>query len=199
MISMNFKSNIKDFTRHLDKVQKKQIPFATARALTWTAQDAQKAIIRRIQAVFQNRKKWWLKQQPTGVKIKSATKKYLVAKLYTLAHWGPLQESGGTKHPKRSKNLIIPTDKVPKSRRQSGGAKKMLDSSKNVFSTAKGIYRRKGGKKRKNQTVELLFHKDKTAEIKPRFEFKETAAKTAIMKFKKNFYKSLASALKTIK
>jgi len=44
---------------------------------------------------------------------------------------------------------------------------------KKVFSTARGIYRRKGGKKSKG--IELLYHKEKSANIKPRFNCKQTA------------------------
>jgi hypothetical protein len=194
---INVKSNVKEFTRHLNRIEKKQIPFATARALTWTAQDAQKEIISRIQAVFRNKKKWWLKQQPTGIKIIPARKTRLVSTVYTDAYFANLQELGGTKRPHRSKVLLIPTDKVPKSRRKAGGAATML-TQKNVFSTPRGIYRRKGGKKRKNQTIELLFHKSGTAQIRPRFHFKSTAGH-ASERFKVNFIKSLHQALKTMR
>ena len=42
MISV--KSNIKEVTKGLNSIQKKQIPFATARALTFTAKDGAKYI-----------------------------------------------------------------------------------------------------------------------------------------------------------
>ncbi|MCP4369240.1 MAG: hypothetical protein GY797_14160, partial [Deltaproteobacteria bacterium] len=114
--------------------------------MTWTAQDVQKWLIKKIPSIFIVTKKWWLKQQPTGIKIKPAKKNDLVSSIYTKAHFAPLQEEGGTKRPARSKNLVIPTKKVPKSRRKSGGAAVMLKGKK-VFSTARGIYRKKGGKK----------------------------------------------------
>ncbi len=196
MISINFKSNIKTFTKGLTRIQKKQVPFATARALTWTAQDCQKALQDRAATVFNNVKKWWLKQQPTGIKIIAATKARLISSVYTKAHFTELQEEGGTKTPSRSKNLLIPSDKVPKSRRKAGGAGIML-KTKNVFSTAKGVYRRKGGAKRKNQKRELLFHKDKRATVRPRFGFRRTAAGIAARKFKRNFFRSLEKALKS--
>jgi len=196
MLDINVKNNVKEFTRHLNSIEKKQIPFATARALTWTAQVAQKALQDWIPKVFNVTKKWWLKQQPTGIKIKPAKKNRLIAEVYTDAYFARLQEKGGTKRPHRSKALVIPTAKVPKSRRKAGGAAQML-KTKNVFSTKKGIYRRKGGKKRKNQTVELLFTKEQTAHIKPRFRFEETAAKAAVRIFKDKFFDSLQRALKT--
>ena len=79
MISINVKSNVKQFTKGLRRIEKKQIPFATARALTWTAQDAQKWLIKKIPSIFNVNKKWWLKQQPTGIKIKPAKKNDLVS------------------------------------------------------------------------------------------------------------------------
>lgn len=194
MISINVKSNVKQFTRHLTKIEKKQIPFATARALTWTAQDVQKWLIKKIPAIFNVTKKWWLKQQPTGIRIKPAKKNHLISSVYTKAYFAPLQEEGGTKRPTRSKNLVIPTKKVPKSRRKSGGATAMLKGKK-VFSTSRGIYRRKGGKKSKS--LELLYHKESSANVKPRFNFKRTAHTIATRMFKRNFLKSLASALKS--
>jgi len=194
MISINVKSNVKQFTRHLTKIEKKQVPFATARALTWTAQDVQKWLIKKIPAIFNVTKKWWLKQQPTGIKIKPAKKNHLISSIYTKAYFASLQEEGGTKRPTRSKNLVIPTKKVPKSRRKSGGAVVMLKGKK-VFSTSRGIYRRKGGKK--SRAIELLYHKDSSANVKPRFNFKKTAHRIATRMFKRNFLKSLASALKS--
>ena len=145
MISINVKSNIKQFTRDLSRIEKKQVPFATARALTWTAQDVQKWLIKKIPSIFNVTKKWWLKQQPTGIKIKPAKKNHLVSSIYTKAYFANLQEEGGTKIPIKSKKLLIPSKKVPKSRRKAGGAALMLKGKK-VFSTARGIYRGKGGK-----------------------------------------------------
>lgn len=194
MISINVKSNVKQFTKGLKRIEKKQIPFATARALTWTAQDAQKRLIKKIPSIFNVTKKWWLKQQPTGIKIKPAKKNHLVSSVYTNAYFAERQEEGGTRRPTKSKNLVIPTKKVPKSRRKAGGATVMLKGKK-VFSTARGIYRRKGGKKSKS--LELLYHKEKSANIKPRFNFKQTVRTIATRTFKRNFLKSLANALKT--
>lgn len=198
MIDLNVKSNIKEVTRHLNDIQKKQVPFAAARALTWTAQDAQSYIQDKIQTIFNITKKWWLKQQPTGIKIIPAKKNHLVSSVYTDAYFGPLQEEGGTKRPRRSKSLLIPTDKTPKSRRKAGGAAASL-KAQNVFSDKRGIFRRTGGRKRKNQKLAMLFHRDDSAKIKPRFGFKTMAAKIAAKKFKDNFLKSLEQALKTMR
>jgi hypothetical protein len=196
MLKISVRSNVKEFTRGLTRKQKTQVPFATARALTWTAQDVQKAIIEHIPRAFNVTKKWWLKQQPTGIKIRPANKTNLSARVYTNAHFARLQEEGGTKRPAKAANLLVPTSKVPKSRRKSGGAAVMLKQKK-TFSTRKGIYRRKGPKK--SSVVEMLFARTKTAHIQPRFGFKRTAIKTVRARFKRNFKRSLSKALDTAK
>lgn len=194
MMELNIKSNVKSFTRYLSTVQRKQVPFALARALTWTAQDCQKAIQDSIPKRFTVTKKWWLKQQPTGIKIKPAKKDKLWAVVYTEAYFAKLQEDGGIKTPFRAKKLQVPTDKVPKSRKKAGGAAVMLGQKK-VFSNRRGVFRKVGRKKERR--VELLFWKTRSAVITARFGFKAMAYKTAAKVFDENFRRSLAKALKS--
>ena len=194
MFVLNVKSNVKDFTRYLDNVQRRQVPFALARALTWTAQDGQSAVVDQIQKVFETRVKWWAKNQPTGIKIQPAKKDRLTALVYTDAYFAQLQEDGGIKTPFKAGKLQVPTDKVPKSRRKAGGVKIMLEQKK-TFSTKRGVFRKVGGKK--DRRVELLFWKSKTAVIKPRFGFRSVVYNTALKIFLEKFSRSLASALKT--
>lgn len=188
------KDNIKEFTRWLTDVQKKQVPYATALALTRTAQDVQTHIIKAITSIFNVTKKWWLKQQPTGIKIKSANKKTLHSRIYTDAYFAELQEHGGTKRPHNNRTMAVPTDITPKSRRKSGGAAVMMKQKK-TFSIRSGIYRRKG--KGKNSTIEKLFTYSKTANIKARFGFKPMAARVAARQFPKRFKEALTRALKS--
>jgi hypothetical protein len=193
MMELNVKHNAKAFIRQLDRVQRKQVPFALARALTWTAQECQKAIQDQIPKTFSVSKKWWMKQQPTGIKIKPAKKNKLWALVYTNAYFARLQEEGGIKTPLRAGKLQIPTDKVPKSRRKAGGARIMLGQKK-VFSHKGGVYRKVGRKKERR--VELLFWKTRTATITPRFGFKALAHKVGSKVFPEKFRLSLADALK---
>lgn len=194
MLAISVRSNVKEFTRKLDRIERRQVPFATARALTWTVQDAQKHIIDKIPSIFNRTKRWELKQQPTGIKIRPATKARLIASVYTNAYFAHLQEFGGTKRPNKGKNLLVPTDRVPKSRRKSGGAGVMLKQKK-TFSTRSGVYRRKGPKKR--SVVELLYWRTKSADITPRFGFRRMAKKQARRRFDRNFARSLGKALAT--
>lgn len=194
MMVLNIKSNAKAFVRRLDRIQRKQVPFALARALTWTAQDCQAAIQKQIPATFNTTKKWWLKQQPTGIKIKPAKPAKLWAIVYTEAYFARLQEDGGLKTPLRAGKLQVPTDKVPKTRRKSGGVAVML-AQKKTFSNRGGVYRKVGRKKERR--VELLWWKTRTAIITARFGFMALAYKTGAKAFEKKFRDSLAMALKT--
>jgi hypothetical protein len=194
MIELNVKSNAKSFIHQLNSVQKKQVPFALARALTWTAQDCQAAIQKEIPKRFEVTRKWWLKQQPTGIKIQPAKKDRLEAGVFTSAYFARLQEEGGIKTPLKAGKLQVPLERVPKSRRKSGGAKIMLDQKK-VFGTRRGVYRKVGRKKERR--VELLFWKTRTAMIIPRLGFMDTAYKVAAAVFPEKFQRSLASALKS--
>lgn len=51
-IKIDVRSDVKEITRYLNRVQKKQIPFATALALTKVAQDAKKALRANMGVVF---------------------------------------------------------------------------------------------------------------------------------------------------
>jgi hypothetical protein len=147
MMSMSVKSNVKDFVKHLDKVQKKQVPFATARALTWTVKESQKAIQEAIPHTFKVTKKWWLAKQPTGIKVRSAKKTDLEAVVYTTAYFAKLQEEGGIKIPFRGRGILVPTELTPRYGRRSGGAKKLIAGVK-VLKFKKRTSAGKGGGKR---------------------------------------------------
>jgi hypothetical protein len=53
-MQISVKADIKELTRKLNRIQKKQIPFATAQALTWTAQDVRTDLYRNMKKVFDN-------------------------------------------------------------------------------------------------------------------------------------------------
>ncbi len=208
MLKINVKSNVKKFTRNLNNIQRKQIPFATARALTWTAGAAQTDIQKKIPKTFQTTRKWWLKQQPTGVKVRPAKKNALTATVYTNAYFAKLQEEGGLKAPFKAGGLLIPSDKVPKYGRKAGGARKVLQQKKvlkrggmaggdpviTLKSGKRGVFRRRT---KKRLPIELMYTYVPQASVRGRFGFKKTAATAAKRDFEKLFAKSLNMALKS--
>lgn len=191
-MEITVQDNIKEFTRKLTEFQRKQIPYATSRALNDIAVAAQEQIQEEIPTKFNVRKKWWLKQQPTGIKVKFSRKDDLHSAVYTNAHFAQLQEEGGTKTPHRSHHLAIPTGSVPKKYFTSKGAREMVSANSRVFLTKKGIFRRKGKK-----NVELLWSFATSARVTPRFGFAATATKVVKSKFGQFFAKRLQQSLRT--
>lgn len=206
MIRFNLKSNVKQFTRHLNNVQKRQVPFATARALTWTAKATQAELQRLMPMTFNVTRKWWLKTQPTGIKITPAKKLDPVAVVYSKAYFANLQEQGGIKHPFKGRGILVPTEQVPKYGRKAGGAAKVLAGRKILRSGGKaggdpivtmpngckGVFRRRG---KKRLPIERLYSFVPEANIRPRMNFKAHAAQTVRKQFNPLFQKSLAMAL----
>lgn len=194
MVELYLRDNVREFTKWLTDVQKQQVPYATSRALNDTAVDGQNSVQKFITGVFQNRKKWWLKQQPTGIKVKFSNKRDLHARVHTSAYFLPLQKKGGTKRPKTAKNLAIPTAAVPKKYRTSHGAREMMADKKNVFSTPKGVFRRTGKKK-----LTLMWSLSPSAKIKPVFEWETIITKVVNRRFGTHFKKRLEQALASAK
>lgn len=195
-MEIRLQSNIKEFTRELTAIQKQQVPYATSRAINDTAVNAQDDVIAAIPRVFNNLKKWWLKQQPTGIKVKFSNKANLHAQVHTSAYFAKIQEEGGVKQPRTAKNLAVPTAKVAKKYRTSHGAREMMDAQKNVFRTPKGVFRRTG---KKRYPIQLLWSFTPTAKVKPRFRFYDTCKRAVMRRFETNFKMRLSQALATAK
>jgi hypothetical protein len=207
-LQWDVKSNVKGFAKHLNAVQKKQLPFATARALTWTAKDAQKRLQESMPETFNVTRKWWMQQQPTGIKVKSAKKAELQADVFTLAYFAFLQEEGGVKIPFKSRGILVPTSKTPKYGRKAGGAARVLAGKKiirrggkangdpvyTLASGKRGVLRRKG---KKRTPTELVYTYVPRANIRARMDFKAKAHDAAVKNFDYFFAKSLTQALKT--
>lgn len=198
-MEISVKSNVKQLQQKFSRFHRDQVPFATASALTKTVQAAQRGIQEQIPNRFNVTKKWWLKQQPTGVKIKPATKRQLWATVFTNAYFAPLQEDGGTKKPFKGSRLAVPTDNVrAKKRRRSGGVREVIDRPKTFFGKTKtgktALYRRRTKNAR---PIELLYVFSPTARITRRFRFKDTARAVAEKQFNRNFTKQMIQAIRT--
>ncbi len=194
MIGVDVKSNTKEFIKGLNNHQKKQLPFATMKALNATLGDMRKEVIENIRQKQKSSKAWWNSSQ-YGINRIYATKQKPFAVLFTKMRWAQLQEEGGIKTPK-GKHLAIPLERVPKARRKSGGAR-IMGAHPKAFFTEKGLFRKAGGKK--NPRTELLFWFSTIARIRPLFGIKKTAHRTALLKFTKHFVFWLDRAIKTAK
>lgn len=190
------KDNVKQFSRKLDLVQKRQVPFATSRALNDTAVKCQENIVINIQHRFNNRMRWYVKgSRRTGIRVEFSSKKRLPmkAEVYTNAYFAELQEQGGVKAPVSGKALALPTTNTPRKLHKSHGVR-LAKADSAVFVDKRGVFKRM----RKGK-LKLLFTWARSAQIRPRFRFEQTAATTAKRWFPRYFEKRLQQALSTMK
>jgi hypothetical protein len=177
----------------------KQIIFAAAQALTFTAKDAQTAVIENITANFIVRGKWYLPSNAFGVKVTRATKQNLSVEVKSKADWLILQQTGGTKSPKR-KAIAVPTTNVRRTKRdiiQKGQRPRNL---KNAFiiKTSKGpALARRTGKKR--YPIKIMYFLEPNVKIRKRRTFFEPVSDTFKRRFFKTFADALANAVKSAK
>lgn len=195
-ITINIKSNIKEFTKGLNFIHKDQIPYATSRTINDITYKAQVEVKRQIPNIFDNKKVWW-KNRDTGIQRTKSTKYKLEAKVYTGSknYFAYLQNEGGIKKPAKNKKLTIPfKQNVPRSRLKSGSARKYLNQ-KNVFISNDIILQ----KKYKNQKAVALYRLVKKAKIKPRFNFYKICTGVLNSNLEKCFYLNLHKAINSAK
>lgn len=198
-LEMSVQGDVQQMIRHLDRVQRNQVPFVVASSLTRTAQEAQKHIQQAIPNRFNVTKKWWLKQQPTGIKITPATKQRWIAEVYTNAYFASLQEDGGTKTPFKGSRIAVPSAQVKAAKqRRSGGVREVAGRPRTFFATTNtgktGVYRRRT---KKRYPIELLYTFTPTARIERRFGFVTLAQQSVERHFRRIFMEQLQRALRT--
>lgn len=123
MTSKNFVTLDIDITTHLESISilyAHQLPFVVAASLTDTAKLSQKNIQKQMPKKFNLMNPKFL---PGGVRIVRAEKKSKdqVAIVYSRDDWMEMQETGGTKRPKKAKEIAIPTKKFSRENRSSSG------------------------------------------------------------------------------
>ena len=186
----------------LSDLKRSQIPFATALALTRTAQYAQREIKAGLPERFTIRSPFIER----GVRVQSATKVSQEAAVYWRGPTGSRfaeslarHETGGLKRP-ANRYLAIPRGvkrgaggKIPKSQRPASLLKRKRVYSQEVAG-GKAIFRR-GAKGAAPQL--LYFLTPRTAKIAPEFHFRDTARDASRKVFKKEFGRAFAKAIAT--
>lgn len=178
----------------------KQIPFATAVALTNTAKDAQSSVLGELSDAFTLRGVWYKPRNKFGIKIKPAKKTDLQAEIGTDADWLELHESGGIKRP-RGRHIAIPTNNI---RRLKSGKISKVNRPRNlkrsfILNTKNGrvLFQRKFKGKRSH--IVPLYNLEKRATIRKRSTVIEPSLRTIKFRLQSNFNRSLNRALKTAK
>jgi hypothetical protein len=198
--SIDISHNIKDVQKQLTRLQRKQIPFAAAKALTDTAWDAQRAVTRQIPQKLDRPTKF----TRGAIGVKRATKRKLISEVFVKpvqAEYLKWQIDGGvrrisgvgtgvpTKNKKLNKFGNIP------------GRKSGLIKGKNQFIATMrgvtGVWQRFGGKR--NPQVKLIVAFEKTVRYEKRLLFYKIVLSVVNSKFAKNFDKSIRLALATMR
>lgn len=197
VMEISFESNLRAWERSLTDVEKRQLPFATAKALTDTARmDVKPAVERHIEIVFDSPTPFTKK----GVAYKPAYKNRPVASVFIKdiqAGYLTIQKTGGVRRPKGRALAIPARQRVNKYGNLPRGTVKRLLARSDTFS---GRVNGQGGIwQRKKRGLKLLVAWEDRAVYAPRFRFDEVARKAAEMHFPRRFAYALEAALRTAK
>lgn len=207
MLDFNVKADIKEVTRYLDNVQRKQVPFALARALTQTAWDTSKAEAAELDRIF-DRPTPFTKRAFT---VRKATKTSPTATILLKpkqADYLHYQITGGLRLPERR---AIPIPVKARTNRYGNRSRGLIDRllrREDTFSgqpkgqpeANEGIYQRPRRIKRgKAGQLRLMIGYRKRAAYRPLWQFHKNLARHAARIFPEKFRASLINALRTAK
>lgn len=198
----------------LTDIERSQLPFATARALTKTVQQAQ-SFVRGdlLPAHFTLRRPTWAKQ---GVRITPATKQKLEASVQDINPYMGLQQTGGEKIPygnylavplsgaRPTPRSLVSADNLPHAVMERGGfirgnvmyAVAFKAGRRGRVSRAIGGIQKAANWERK---VVPMYALVKRAVLRPRYEFVEKVSEAAQAHFDVNFAESFQQAVRTAK
>ena len=196
--SIDISHNIKDVKKTLTRLQRKQIPFAAAKALTETARDAQRAVTKQIPQKIDRPTRFTM----NAIGFNRANKRTLTSEVFVKPIQnkylkypidGGVRTVGGTGTGVPTKNKKLNQfGNIP-------GRKGGLVKGKNQFiatiGSISGVWQRFGGKK--NPQVKLVVAFEKQVHYKKRLPFYKIAAHTAANQFPKRFHQSIKLALAT--
>ena len=187
-------TTIRQFRRRLTAIQRRQLPFATALALTATAKDVQRNVEKAIDRGF---------DRPTpftrrAIGITAARKTRLIASVFVKriqAQYLAVQETGGERRP-RGRALVLPAaarlnryGNLPR-----GAVRRLLGRPDTFSGTVRGIA---GIWQRRGRSVSLVVAYEPKARYRPRLGFMDTARKTARARFPIQMRRALERALAT--
>jgi hypothetical protein len=189
-MQISIKADIKKLTRGLNDIQKKQIPFATSRALNDVArQAASKTLRERADKVFEGGATSFTK---SGFRYEKSNKKNLTAKVFidpARAEYMKFQIAGGTRFPK-NRALMIPTTHTRLNKFGNitrGTFNKLINDRSKYFSgipkgmqgaANEGIWERYGRqtKARTGQKIRMVAKYRKRGQYQPKFPYADTVA-----------------------
>ena len=215
-IDLDFNKTIKA----LSLIQKSQLPFASAKSLTYLAGGAQRANKSNLSKKFKVRNK---KRLESGIRITPASKKDFIKGTQSSSvkeldeHMGR-QEFGGTKKAKQG-DLAIPGSGFNENDRTSKGSIKKSKKPRALINkmTTKGRPRKRGKHRKpkpfvmkKNgkpiaiairtgntkKPLKYIYNFTDKSKVLPRFQFVKTVQKYVIANYGKTFAKEIENSLK---
>ena len=216
-MQISVKSDVKQLTKSLTRIQRKQIPFATSKALNNVAFDVRKSLQDGLD-IHLDRPTPYTKR---GVQVEKSTKKKLVAEVgfrsktfgkgqgsVTQASYMERQIKGGLRTPKGSA-IPVPIVKNLKLNKYGSITKNKINNAlgnvNKFFSgkpkgakskgTGEGIWERYGGKR--NPKIKMIISWNKTTDYQARYPFKNIVTQSVRKNFRKRFDNAIREALKT--
>ncbi len=208
-IQLKILSNVADVVSRFQGIAKDQVPFATALALTRTAQDCRLRGIEEMKARFHVRRPFDL----TVFRVNAATKDNFVASLGLTARgtaiFGKFLKDGD-KTPTKGAAIAVPTPNVPEGgdrrvakelwpetgTQKSASSKLARYRSLGLFRIGNVIFQRAGTG---SHDLTPVFALTPAARIKERFGVKQWGPDTVNKNWSKNFQDAFIKAVKTAK
>ncbi|GFZ80797.1 hypothetical protein GCM10011497_06630 [Elstera cyanobacteriorum] len=176
-----------------------KFPFATALALTRTAQAGQAAVKDHMATAFILRNRFTQNQ----VRIAAAKKTDLESAVYLTpkADYMVMHETGGVKTPTRAASVAVPTDQTRRNKRglvPKSAKPRPLRDQRRVFvmdlkNGSRAVARRKG---KKRLPVSVLYVLADEAKIAPRLDMQKIVSRIAVTDFGPELEKALLAELK---
>jgi hypothetical protein len=183
--------DVERFTRNMDDAARRHVPFAIARALTWTARDAQTDVRDELPKQFTLRNSW----VKNGIRITPASKASPQAVVGSLEPFMERQETGGAKRSRGGHRIAVPKAKpsrvIPRAQRPAAVRNKPRVFTVKTANGA-GIFRRQG---KQRYPLQLLYWLKRGVQVKPAFGFKGTTGTTVQDRFGPNFIESVSQAM----
>lgn len=209
--------NLAQLLPKLGAIGQQQMPFAVARALTFTARESMEAVQASMPGRFTLRRNWVVK----GIRYRPASKTKLTSYVYTKDEFMARQETGGIKTGKPGggnfSSANVPQNSGTRSR--FAGIGRVAVPTQNVLRTKQDIIRKsdlpsgQGNKafvignngnqqllvrrfqKGKRAGLKVLYVLKKQTYVKPRFGMRDTVINTVKTRYADIFEKSITDAM----
>lgn len=198
MIDVTVRFDTRDYKRQVEGFLRDQLPFATALALTRTAQRAQEALKVELRRDFTLRTKWVSK----GIRIRPAKKRDLISRVGTLDSFMAPQALGGTKRARGAGGQLgVPVQARPRPRSRTPRSKwpgKLREKERHFVADLRGrgpaLWRRVG---RGGRRLRLMYVLEPQVRIPPRWPFLKRVERAVDRNFQREMLVALDFAVRT--